>query len=339
VQQEKQEFRPPPRPVPLSAAGAVASGPAVDAARRQLQESMGQIARLPTGSCETSVFQGFRRGVIHATSSSCGASPAAILGDLEPKSVTVHYLLEVYQQKKMFQKQIVDVVETLLLVREWVHAFRDADGLRAKMPEDLQVVVEETIAVDAKAMEEEAASAAKAQAEFKAAAERAAAQVHVRPQPTAVPLQEEARGLAESSEEGPLATGIDIADYGETAAIVPTGSEVQRAIDTARAATAARQLVSAPPKAAYDLDGVAAAVRLLQEGKDRIEALGFSAENLDEAVTAFETFGRAVTKVVQSPTKEDDDLLDQWNQKLSFLNSFWIFTSGSPSSGPVFPPC
>jgi len=320
AQQQKQEFRPPPRPVPQSAAGASASGPAVEAARKQLQESMELIARLPSGSCEASAFVGFRRGVVHATSSSCGASPAAVLGDLEPKTVALQYLLELHQQKKMYQKQIADVVGTLLLVREWVHVFRDNAELRAKLPEDLRLAVEETIAVDAKAMEAEAASAAKAEAEFKAAAERAAAEVRARPPPAAVPPQDQASSLAESSMERPTTIGVEIAGNVETTAELapPTGSEVQRAIDSAKAAAAARQPVSAP-KAAYDLDGSAAAVKLLQEGKDKIEALGFSAENLDEAVTAFETFGRAVTKVVQSPTTEDDKVLDELEPKAFIL--------------------
>jgi len=142
----------------------------------------------------------------------------------------------------------------------------------------------------------------------------------LKPPPAVVLMQDETSYLAEISVERALATGIDTADVAGTEELAPpTISEVKRAIDCAKAAVEARQTGSGP-KAAYDLDGVAAAVRLLQEGRDKIEALGFSAENLDEAVTAFETFGRAVTKIVQQcPTKEDDELLDELEPKAFIL--------------------
>jgi len=60
-------------------------------------------------------------------------------------------------------------------------------------------------------------------------------------------------------------------------------------------------------------------MELLRVGQERIQALGFSAADGDEAIAAFETFGRAVTKVVQSPSKEDDEFLEAVDHKVSIL--------------------
>lgn len=60
---------------------------------------------------------------------------------------------------------------------------------------------------------------------------------------------------------------------------------------------------------------------LLEKGRSQIEALSYSASkgNHDETTAAFEVFRRAVVQVVQSPTTDDDDVLELLEPKGAIL--------------------
>lgn len=294
-----------------------------------LLESVDAIAQLGRGAPEEAsekskeAFNNFRKGVTQA-SGGRDATPEELLGDLQPKDSVLWFLSELYEKKRMYRKQIEAVWLVLLQVGSWLDALQGDETLCSALPEELRSVFEEEAK---KAQEEAAAAAAKPKPappaeelpvkETLEPAGAASGAVEAAPPATAL------RPPSPTSSASPVAAVSSAASAEAVPEIVPTGSDIRRAADAARdriaqeEAETRRRLGMQAHKAEDPLV-------LLDKAVMQMKAVEYSAIDRDASCEAFESFRKAVMKVVNSSTKDDDEVLEQLAGKdliLSFLVS------------------
>lgn len=301
-----------------------------DETRRRLEESMGQIARLSPEDLKVEAFGGLRTAVSRASSGRVGV-PADLLGPLEPKDAVLRYLVTLYDKKKMYRKQVAAVLDVLLQVDSWAQALRGDAVICATLPEELAVLLDqdhpdvggEKAATEPPVPEPaglhfappmRAATAAPPAAP--AAPDMAAApDSPLAPPPPALQAQPPmVEAAAATAAAGPAELPV---------AMVDVRAAIQAAHEKAGFARASAGQEASPQVAAAPEE---VALKNLRAGCEGIRLLGYSAANTDAAITAFENFRRGVHQVVQSPSKEDDLLLDSLeakNKLLQFLVGFY----------------
>lgn len=292
------------------------------ALKRAVSQSVEKIARLRDGEGSGEVFTELKQGVYRASKSK-DAGLDELLADIEPKVAVLKFLLELYGKKRMYQKQIEEVVKTLLQVDPWLRAWREDADLQAGLPESLQEVVQEV----------EAAAAQKA-AEAAAAPKAAPAAAAPKTAPSSAAVTSLAPTTAAAPKAAPSSAAVAKPDVAAESS-PPTRDEMQKAIDEGmRRVEAAKGPVAFgaggmptqdAPAVGAKFDGVAVAVEQLNSGRDKIVAMHGNV-GTDTAVEAFCTFEQAVNKISQSSTKEDDALLERLEPKaeiLTFLLRFY----------------
>eukprot|EP00929_Paragymnodinium_shiwhaense_P072812 TRINITY_DN36973_c0_g1_i1.p1 TRINITY_DN36973_c0_g1~~TRINITY_DN36973_c0_g1_i1.p1 ORF type:complete len:892 (-),score=250.65 TRINITY_DN36973_c0_g1_i1:160-2835(-) len=322
-----------------------------EVARRNLQEGMEKIATVPAGQAEKKIeyFNLFRRGVTQA-SSGREETPDALMEDLEPKAKVLQFLLELYEKKKPYRKQISATLSQLMEVGAWRGCLMSDPDMMQSVPEDVRAQIEDATSLPddgfvksrVKRIDELGTPAAKAAPEPPAESPAEAATAAdgslddlagppgSRPAP---PPPATAGGMAAPEPPPPPDQAADGGAFGR----VPTATTMARVLDAAKARKPlhAHAPVAEPAAPSRPLPGapgsleVAGSVEvnlgLLQEGTSHMEKLGYSAANTDEARTAFETFQKAVRKVIGSEGKEDDEILEKLEPKgkiLEFLVEF-----------------
>eukprot|EP00930_Biecheleria_cincta_P058876 TRINITY_DN44670_c0_g1_i1.p1 TRINITY_DN44670_c0_g1~~TRINITY_DN44670_c0_g1_i1.p1 ORF type:complete len:557 (-),score=89.77 TRINITY_DN44670_c0_g1_i1:19-1656(-) len=115
----------------------------IDEVVKTLAESMRDIQTLPAHACETDVdvFRIFHRALTHAATIFREVSPDRVLASLEPKGITLHFVVDLHMRKRMYRRQTAAALAVLLQSDAWLRAVLQDASLRAKMPEDLSASV------------------------------------------------------------------------------------------------------------------------------------------------------------------------------------------------------
>lgn len=107
-----------------------------------LQQSVSRITALSESSLREDgpeVFEGFRRAVTQAAR----GREAQLLGGLADKEAVLRFLVNFHEVKRTHRRQIVAVMTVLMHEKPWHRALCEAEGLRARLPEDLEACVAE----------------------------------------------------------------------------------------------------------------------------------------------------------------------------------------------------
>lgn len=115
----------------------------LDDLAKALAQSMKDIAGLPPNACETEldIFRTFHRALTHAGMIFREVPPDSVLAGLEPKGITLHFVVDLHMRKRLYRRQTAAALAVLLQSDAWLLAVLQDPSLRAKMPEDLSASV------------------------------------------------------------------------------------------------------------------------------------------------------------------------------------------------------
>jgi len=304
--------------------------------RKLLVDSAAKIADLrldQAGSDNAgSAFNSFRKGVVHASSGRTG-SPEMLLADLEPKDHILTFLVEFYNSRRIFRKQVGGVLSELLRIDSWFLALRNDKALLCRLPDELASLLaerEEEEKEDAEADAEIVKDVAEGKAEEQPALPvfPSLPPVFQLPSPTQswlTPIDESplasrsqgtpsfssaSAGSPEAITKSPL-EGYRRPKLKEIKAVIKKAAAANKTVLPIRAAGPTATGHYAPGNIRRTVNEQDALCELLEHGRTQIESLDFSAADKDSAVSAFETFRRAVQQVVNSAlSNKDDNILE-----------------------------
>lgn len=292
-----------------------------------LNDSVQKIAMLDPSKLEDAVsaFNLFRRGVTQASSNP--EKTEEFLGALEPKAPALELLMDLYEKKKAYKKQIEAAFDVLMQVDAWVVQMSLLDPT-SRLPDELRDLYQDrwdaycakpkTVAPPAAAPDpapSAAASAAGKPADGLAQVSSALAEVD-----TALGAAMPAPAAPQPSLLSPLAAEDGSSSAAAEAPPPPSGTAlIARGVALAKAHAAASASSAGGPARAPGSQGV---LQDLSSSVEKLSAIDFSTEDRDRATEAFGLFMKTVNKISISSSKEDDDELDKVEHKdriLKFL--------------------
>ncbi|CAE7809585.1 ADPRM [Symbiodinium sp. CCMP2592] len=110
-----------------------------------LQQSVSRITALSDSRLKEDgpeAFEAFRRAVTQAARGR-EAPPKQLLGGLDDKEAVLRFLVSFHEVKRTHRRQIVAVMTVLMHEKPWHRALCQAEGLRTRLPEDLEACVAE----------------------------------------------------------------------------------------------------------------------------------------------------------------------------------------------------
>lgn len=269
--------------------------------QKLLLESVERIALVAPGQAgsdaATTSFTSFRKAVSHATNSRTD-SAESLFGHLEPKGDVLSFLLAFYAARRIYRKQVVVVLDELLKVDSWLRVLKQDKALCDELPEDISKIIS-------------------------ARRERRLSELQI--------SQEAQTVLKESV----VSKGTPWPDRVQ----VPTNTKAAEKVSADHASQQRkgirRQRLSAacflPMRVAsgtalsgnvvLSKDELDAVYELLNRGRTEIERLGYSAVDSDPAISAFETFRRAVQQVMNTTSiRQDGNMLERLEPKGRILD-------------------
>lgn len=275
----------------------------VDAVRAITELKPGQVG----SDAAKTAFNSFRKGVTHATANTGNAGrPGAFLGDLEPKGEVLHFLVDFHAQRRIFRKQIVAVFDELLNVDSWWSALNQDTALCAELPEDLLRLLTAR------------------QGRGPQASPQTPSSPSFQPERRVSSGSLWAEGAAASSKaaQNPISRSPDSSSArpAEHFSQASNGVRRQRLSDAcmlpirvAETSVSGHILLSK-----NELDVI---YELLEQGRTQMASLDFSAADADKAISAFETFRRAVQQAVPaSCNKQGGSILEKLEPKGKILD-------------------
>jgi len=280
-------------------------------ARALLVQSVADITLLSPSQigsdAATAAFISLRKGVNQASSAHSG-HPEVLL-DLEPKAVVLRFLVDFYGQRRIFRKQIVAVVDELLHVDSWRRALGSDSELCSQLPDDLARLLSsrQSRGPEFVSLSRESPSVSHARSNASRGSARPVA-----PEASSAPLIPLQTPMASSPFEKTPARPSDQQQNGlrrqrlSKACFLP--------IRVAAPSVSGNVILSKS-----DLNDI---FKLLEHGRIQIEKLDYSAADADPAISAFETFRRAVQQAMNTTTasKQDLNLLEKLEAKGKILD-------------------
>lgn len=279
-----------------------------------LVQSVADITLLSPGQigsdAATSAFISLRKGVNQASSAHSG-HPEVLLGDLEPKAVVLRFLVDFHGQRRIFRKQIVAVVDELLHVDSWRRALGSDSELCSQLPDDLARLLSsrQSRGPEFVSLSQESPSVSHARSASSGSAWAVAPEALAAP---SLPLQ---RPMASSPvEQAPVQRADPVAQQQNGLRRQRLSKACFLPIRVAAPSVSGNVILSKS-----DLNDI---FKLLEHGRIQIEKLDFSAADADPAISAFETFRRAVQQAMNTTTssKHDPNLLEKLEPKGKILD-------------------